>query len=361
MWFDLRKDILYPLRRLHGWFSERKTERELRIKYRKQFCEKQRENPKTVYLVLTPEHINMGDHAIASAEARMLKELNIDYVEITGQQLLHLQRYHALNLMNGNPIIINGGGNMGTLWLDCEMLHREIVKENPKSLIFIMPNTIYYEDSPYGLSEYRKTMKIFNRHKNLYFYAREENSFHAMKQAYRNVRLAPDMVLSLNESDREVLRKGCLLCLRSDREKTRTEGQEKVIRAQAAELFQDDVRDTDMIADHDVQISEREEMLERKYSEFSGSELVITDRLHGMIFCAITGTPCIVVDSKSPKVKGCYEWVKGLGYIRFANGPEQIVEEYEKIPKGPHTFNNAHLQPYFDELKGDIINKLGWR
>lgn len=109
-----------------------------------------------------------------------------------------------------------------------------------------------------------------------------------------------------------------------------------------------------MVETNRVSPSEREEALERKFAQFSSAKLVITDRLHGMIFCAITGTPCIVVDSKSPKLRGCYEWIKHLDYIRFADDVSQITKEFHQIPEGEHHYDNSHLMHYYDELADDI-------
>ena len=92
--------------------------------------------------------------------------------------------------------------------------------------------------------------------------------------------------------------------------------------------------------------------------QFAHAELVITDRLHGMIFCAITGTPCIVINSKSPKVAGCYEWIKNLDYIRFAENAASIKDEYNKIPKGENIYDHSKLDPYFDELRNDLIRLI---
>ncbi len=50
----------------------------------------------------------------------------------------------------------------------------------------------------------------------------------------------------------------------------------------------------------DERFFDRMEELNSKFAEFLSSGLVITDRLHGMIFAAITGTPCIALDNKSP-------------------------------------------------------------
>ena len=309
-----------------------------------------------VFLLMTPEHGNIGDQAIAKAENKFLRDNGINYIEITSRTLSEMNWANQLDVFNGFPILINGGGNLGTLWMDVEKLQREIIQKNPKSNIFFLPNTIFYEDSVWGREELDKSVRIYNRHKHLTIYAREKTSYDFMKPIYRDVRLIPDMVLSLKKDSYNLERKGCLLCLRSDCEKTRTQEQEEVIRKQAKLLFGDQVADTDMIVKGGVAVSERENALNAKFAQFSGAELVITDRLHGMIFCAITGTPCIVFDSKSPKVRGCYEWIKHLDYIRFADKPEDIAEVYRAIPAGPHHYDNSHLTHYYQTLAEDIQN-----
>ena len=168
--------------------------------------------------------------------------------------------------------------------------------------------------------------------------------------------MIPDMVLSMKRDIYNFERKGCLLCLRRDRERTRTQVQDEVIFQQVAQLFGEQVSNTDMVLESGVPIAERESALEQKYMQFAGVELVITDRLHGMIFCAITGTPCIVIDSKSPKIRGCYEWIKHLDYIRFADCPEDIINEYRSIPEGTHHYDNSHITHYYQKLADDIEN-----
>lgn len=56
-----------------------------------------------------------------------------------------------------------------------------------------------------------------------------------------------------------------------------------------------------------------------KFKDFQKSKLVITDRLHGMVFCAISGTPCIAFSNYNHKVKGTYDWIKDLDYIKYVD------------------------------------------
>ena len=157
------KDILYPLRRLHGMLHEFKIKCDIRKEYRDYF----KKNPRAVFLVLTPEHGNMGDHAIAQAETDLLKRLGVKYIEITGRKLEEMKWANQLSVMNGFPIIFQGGGYLGTLWYNSEVLLRNVVKKNPQSKIAFLPNTIFYEESDWGQDELQKSIQLYNRHRQL--------------------------------------------------------------------------------------------------------------------------------------------------------------------------------------------------
>ena len=64
-------------------------------------------------MIFTPEHANLGDHAIAYAESILLKKAGINYYEITGKKLYELEQYGYLSILNHATILINGGGNLG--------------------------------------------------------------------------------------------------------------------------------------------------------------------------------------------------------------------------------------------------------
>ncbi len=358
-------DYLYPFRLVCWKIQERRMvaakKRELKMKYRGQYLSLRSKNRKTVFLLMTPQHENLGDHAIALSETEFLRKHRIDYVEITGRELEDLQKYDLLGILNGCPILMQGGGYLGTLWFQSEEILREIIAKNPKSPIVLLPNTLFYEPNEWGQEEKQKSVELYAKHENLHIYAREKTSLEAMKGMYRNVKLIPDMVFSLNLSNHDAQRKGCLLSLRRDCEKTRTEEQEAAVRSQVQALFGENVKDSDMVADVCIPVEQRKQALAEKFAEFASAQLVVTDRLHGMVFCAITGTPCIVLNSKSPKVRGCYEWIAHLPYIRFAEDPAQLTQLYRQIPQGPHIYDNSHLTRLYEELAEDIETIFSWR
>ena len=319
-------------------------------------------HPGAAYWVFTPAHDNLGDHAIAAAEKKLFDQYGIKTIEISGEELQRRRELGGLiKLMNGRPILVHGGGFLGTIWFPCELLLRDVIRMNPRSSIVLLPNTVYYDDTPEGHRELERSVEIYNGHPDLQIYIRESLSYQTAKEFYRNVKLMPDMVMYLNGLEGTEKRDGGILCLRADQEKTRSEEAELAVVQQMTALFGDRVIWRDMVAEYNIPVKARDRELQLQLDAFRHAELVVTDRLHGMVFCAITGTPCIVLDSKSPKVRGCYEWIRHLPYIRFCDDPTRIGELYASMPKKDLQYDNSMLMPYYQALADKIKTVLGKR
>jgi len=313
-------------------------------------------------LLMTPEHNNIGDAAIAVAEKQFLKDYFPDYYifEITDYVFVNYGRnYKSLiyRAIKNSRILLHGGGYLGTLWFDAgEAPLRNILENTQNSDITIFPQTMYYEDNEWGRTEFEKSKEIYNRNKKLKICLRENYSYESAKGAYLNTFLIPDIVMYLNQSNENEIRQGIKLCLRSDIEKTILPEEEKKIFDFAKENYRENVSRIDMVLDRNILKIERENVITEHLKKFKTAELVITDRLHGMIFAAITGTPCIVVNSKSHKVKGCYEWIKDLGYIKFADSVDELESIYKSMDLSiKYSYNNEHLMKYYNELAKIIM------
>lgn len=310
---------------------------------------------KAVFLVFTPQHANLGDHAIAYAEKNILARLGIPFFEITGEQLRILDYYKMIGILDKSLILINGGGNIGTLWPNIEYLNRRIVIANPHATIMVLPNTMFFGTSLEEMKEYEISKEIYTSHPNLYFYARERITFEAMKNVFKNVKLVPDLVLSLDFTETKLERKGCIICLRSDIEATLSTKEKKHVEISSKKLFGENVVNSDTVLAYNVPVIDREKELLKKIREFCAAELVITDRLHGMIFCAITGTNCIVLNSKSPKICGCYEWIKHLNYIRLVENVHDIETVYSQMKSQKNIYEKLAIIELIGILEKDIM------
>ena len=222
---------------------------------------------------------------------------------------------------------------MGNQWPEEELFRHKLIKDFPNNPIIIFPQTIFYLNGKNdGIKE--KSIKLYNNHPNLTLVAREQKSFEIMKELYPNckVLLVPDIVLSSYKNDFGVTaseRNGILLCLRSDAERKINDSEtDKIIEYLNNQKL--DFRKTDMYSDCEVTKENRTECVRKKMQEFCGAKLVITDRLHGMIFAAISETPAIVIGNYNHKVRSSFEWIKSLPYIKYADSVDKVLTEIEQ-------------------------------
>lgn len=312
------------------------------------------------FLVLTPQHDNYGDHAIALSEIQLLSKQKYHVVEITGKKLSVFLHYPNLiiKIIKKHPIFINGGGNLGTLWFDdAEMLMRQIITLFPNNTKVIFPQTVYYEDSAFGREQLQKSIEIYNTD-NLVIMAREKASYEYLKRFYKcKIYLIPDMVLFLNLSMPIYNREGVMLLFRSDREKTMEANVcNKIVEFLKTKFAE--IEFSDMASSENILPQKRQKELDKKFCQFCSKKLVVTDRLHGMIFSAITGTPCIVFNSLSPKVKGVYDWIfKDCPYICFMQNLDikKMDLFINSVCDRAFTYDNSALKPYYHQLE-QLVN-----
>lgn len=288
-------------------------------------------NPK-IYIFGTPEHGNLGDHAIIISQVDFLKK-HFPKIEVIEVPFKFIRYYlsEIKELINSKDIVaIMGGGYLGSVWPENEKFVRSIIKNFPDNKVIMFPQTAYYEDTDFGRRFEESSINIYNNHKDLYLIAREKRTFEFFNENYKNanVFLTPDIVLSINKTE-DRNRKGVLLCLRNDKEKMHSGIENHTLKfAEKANL---EVKSTDTVVNRPVQKKHRDRLFESKLDEFRTADVVVTDRLHGMIFATITSTPCLAFDNSTNKVKGVYEWIRNQGYVTFIEDTEHFEDEFNRL------------------------------
>jgi pyruvyl transferase EpsI len=310
-------------------------------------------NKKYIFLIGTPLHENLGDHAIAMAEINFLNTYfpNINIYEIPEPFFIHCYSRFK-KIIKDSTLIITGGGNMGTLWFHNEKLYRKIVEDFPKNKVIFFPQTIYFENSNWGNKEFEISKNTYNNHKNLHFCAREKNSYYIMKKDFKknNVILVPDIVMFLKKDLPVYQRNGILLCFRKDIESILNHKMKKDIHKKASS-FSKNINYIDNISITDISINDRKDFLEKKLIEYKKAKLIITDRLHGMIFSLITGTPCIALPNCNKKIIGTYDWIKDVEYIKLAHSINEITLYIEELNGIKNIgYDNEKFLPYFKKI-----------
>ena len=302
---------------------------------------------KKIIIMLAADYGNLGDIAIAYAQNKFLKDNFPDRTIVVVPISQTYRKIKSLKKkMNKDDIVtITGGGNMSDMYEDIEEQRRFVIKKFPNNRIISFPQTINFSHTEVGENELTKTQSIYNAHGNLTIFARERKSYKAMKRLFHKCRvlLAPDIVLYLNKLDQQKQRdtNKLIICLRDDEEVASSAARRAVsdiIKRYPHVLSLDTVINANKIS---LQKGRRE--LQRLWGQFASAGLVVTDRLHGMIFCAITNTPCIALNNSNRKVQGVFnEWIKGGYPIMFAQtkasvqaSVDDIIKQQTKTPHQP--------------------------
>jgi pyruvyl transferase EpsI len=294
---------------------------------------------KRIYVIQTPSHGNLGDHGIAYAEKEfLLKSVeNCEYIEVPFEEVFKRAKVIKKTLRPNDLIIIHGGGNIGDMYLYEELTRRFIVRYFKNVRIISFPQTISFSNTFLGKIALMGTKRVYKGNENFFIVARETKSYEIMKKEFgeEKVFLAPDIVLSLNER-RENSKEGIVTCFRNDKEqKIDTIFKENLLKVLTKKYS--NIIVTDTVVSHRVNMNQRNAELHSLWNTFRNAEVVLTDRLHGMIFCAITGTPCIVFTNSNHKIEYSYKnWLSHLNYIRFINtyNMDNITYLIEQLKSG---------------------------
>lgn len=296
----------------------------------------------------TPQHGNLGDHAIVLAQEQLLKNQNIRYCELSANQIEGLEHWFARITPKNKTVLVPGGGFLGNLWIKEELRFRRILQAFSNHKIIVFPQTVTFDlSSEEGRKFFEESNRIYSSHPDLTLFVREKKSYDFMQKYMPDVKtiLVPDIVTILRIPNSEYDRHGILMCMRSDLEKNITQEQYDYICSCILKHYPNEgMINTDTVVDHNIAIENRQVELDEKLNEFSKSKLVITDRLHGMVFAAITGTPCIALGNCNGKVKGVYEWIKSNSYINYVDDVKEIDGILEKIDLDKHynyDYNNV--------------------
>lgn len=278
---------------------------------------------KKVVVALAGFYQNLGDLALTYSQKLFIESVLPDYEVLLFASTDTYKRMKALKSVVGPQDIITtiGGGNMDDVYPSLENARRYVIRSFPRNPIISFPQTMAFTESAEGRRALARTVRTYGSHPNLTVFAREPESYSRMKEALHDVRveLAPDTVLSLPDQGRLQDRSGFLLSMRSDKETLVTAKDRDRITA-AMHAISGDIllRDTVEVAPEQCRQETYESTLKEHWNLLSSRRVAVTDRLHGMIFSAITRTPCVVLSNSNHKIRGTYDaWLRDCPFVRF--------------------------------------------
>lgn len=282
-----------------------------------------------VFVFLPADYGNIGDLAIAEAQRQFLTVALPASSVVAVPISMTLEILHSIRkqIMSDDVVTVIGGGNMGSLYPDIEGLRQQVIRSFPKNRVICFPQTLDWNDSDASNVALKRIVRVYSRHPDLHLFARETVSFKKLQDLFAGQRsvkvmLAPDIVLSATASGLGAGECGrvdrVLLCLRNDGERRLQEHEEAVLRQALAEAGLS-VEETDTHAGGaGLSLEYCAQLVIGKLEQFQAARLVVTDRLHGMILAALTGTPCLVLPNSNHKIRQTWlDWLQEVPQVRF--------------------------------------------
>lgn len=277
---------------------------------------------KHVWLLGGIDHGNLGDHFIQTSLCEFLKDIVPDLFiqEIPLKEYYEKKRCLVRSVLPQDVLVFCGGGNLGTMWPRLEKLRQDAFSTWPENPKIVFPQSVYFDES--DQESIRDSIRTYHD-PNCILALRDPVSYGIADRMFSCRKfLTPDIVMY---SDRRVCaeRDGILLLLRNDKESVLDVDLKEKIRSVLQE-YGGLVIESDTVRKYNVKMEDRSGELEQLTDLIASKKLVVTDRLHGMIICAITGTPCIVLSNSYHKIDSYLGWVGDLPYIKHINDVNEL-------------------------------------
>ncbi len=306
-----------------------------------------------VALVDYPDAANSGDHAIWLGEKKLLADLGVTVAYECSVQT-YSRDAMAAKLGNGT-ILMQGGGNFSDRHPLSHEFRIKVLQDFPDNKAILFPQQATFLDNDY----LQRSAELIGKHPRVTLFARGLMTEHLFNRYFGSnaaIETAPDMAFMLGPQTRLSEPKYDIVWLaRTDRDgaNNQTEAAAR-LSSQAAEKFflprfPDSVEihaaikhrpPTVLLTDWYSLFFENEQArnaynrldfdgrsqasLTRALYMLSLGRLVITDRLHGHIFCLLLGIPHVFLNNDHGKNWDFYEtWTRQSPLCRLARDPQE--------------------------------------
>lgn len=316
------------------------------------------------YLIGSPFHENLGDHAQSLCAREWIEENYPGYdVAILDSRSASrddfaLIRRIATTITGRDLVFLHSGYHVTDLYPIELGLQLAVVTHLRDNDIVALPQTIHFTD-PGALDE---VAAAFNGHGRVTVLCRDRASFQTAHATFTGCRLLlyPDIVtrrIGTQPSAAASARSGIQLCLRRDVESVYVaSGQVAKLEHALSAIAPTTVTDTNSDLSP-VRIRLRlKQVLASEWAKFARHRVTVTDRYHGVIFSLIAGTPVVALGTTDHKLRSGISWFpKELfgNHIAFAETVEDAVDfaagfyQADSFPTLPKYFE----QNYYSHLK----------
>ncbi|HPI09965.1 MAG TPA: polysaccharide pyruvyl transferase family protein [Catalimonadaceae bacterium] len=272
------------------------------------------DKPKAVIL-LVPIHGNIGDQALGLAGRRFVDDFfpNHEVVEVTMPNLFLEIFALKRHLKKGDLVFVQGGGSMGSRYF-IEELSRWVIFSQLKDFTRILfPQSSSFDQKTWkGRWVTSVSKRVYRQYsERLIICIRDAYSLAFMEKHFPGVsfHFFPDIVLYLDEFKSNRKRSGVMYCLREDVESRFSETERKKLMAEIEKRFDQCIPFATTIENTSFTIEQGRKEVENLVGRLGSAELVITDRLHGVILSYISNTPVLAIPTIDHKLTEFFNWI----------------------------------------------------
>jgi pyruvyl transferase EpsO len=303
--------------------------------------------PSDAHIILLdyPNYSNVGDSLIWLGEIAYLKSRNLKVNYVCDTE--NYNKNNISKILNKNSIILmNGGGNFGTLWEKVHHFRLKVLKDFPDIKIIQLPQTAYFDEE----EKIKEIANAIRQQGNYTFLARSKKTYDfANKHFDVELHICPDMAFFIGEIspefnpkyDRFILSRADLERL-SDALCDKTQFNQNLnyeiadwMEASQYERFlhrlemhsgwlRKIVDPNNLLLLHLWNHLSRVRM-RRGIKLLSSGRVVMTDRLHAHILSILIGKPHVIADNSYGKVSDFYQtWT-------FRNAESILVSDLSRL------------------------------
>ena len=291
--------------------------------------------PGRIALVDFPDYSNVGDSAIWLGQMAYLDQRGRTPSYYAAIADFEDDACRAAIGGNG-PILIQGGGNMGTLWPKHEAFRRHLLRVHRGRPIVQLPQSLHYDD-PGTTADMAQAIRD---HGQFTLLVRDARSLAFARAHFAcPIHLCPDAALMLGPQRRTPATVPVFALLRTDHERSAGDAPPLPVGIVADDWIEEDGAQKRLLRlslkigrlfsrDPAGQRAVRQRRLaewrlQRGLAMLSTGETVVTDRLHAHILSLLLDIPHILLDNSYGKVAGfADQWTAGYAGLRRATSRE---------------------------------------
>lgn len=306
----------------------------------------------TIVLLDYPNNTNVGDSLIWLGEMTYLRSRGIDpaYVSDTRNYDPEPIRRLINDPESGRVLILlNGGGNFGTLWPEIQFFRKRVLRDFPGVPVLQLPQSLHFE----GQSELSETARLIDEHNAFTLLVRDIPSLELARKHFScSVELCPDMAFFLGAVESNVQPSLARFILsRTDHEKKENWHQGLALRAGDVSHKVDDWLDCGIIERvlHRIEVHSgfvrrvldknnrwllslwmmlAKARMQRGIAKLQQGRVVITDRLHAHILSLLLNKRHVLIDNSNGKVGSFYRaWTFDFSLVCLVQDPEHAIAQ----------------------------------